>query len=149
MFILFLILNVLKIFFMSQELLSHFQSKHESVEERFATGKSLRKKYPRAGQGEYKVNFNRIDPVTILEEQGKTRLQDLVPIRYARMLTSPFAFLRGAAAIMAMDLKANGHTSGIQVQACGDMHVANFGVFASAERNLIFGINDWPVFRSR
>jgi uncharacterized protein (DUF2252 family) len=59
------------------------------------------------------------------------------------MLTSPFAFLRGAAAIMAMDLKANGETSGIYVQACGDMHVANFGVFASAERNLIFGINDF------
>ena len=128
---------------MSQELLQHFQSKHESVEERFAIGKKLRKQYPRAGQGEYKTSTNRLDPVTILEEQGKTRLPDLVPIRYARMLTSPFAFLRGAAAIMSMDLKANGETSGIQVQACGDMHVANFGVFASAERNLIFGINDF------
>lgn len=128
---------------MSQELLQHFQSKHESVEERFAAGKGLRKKYPRADQGKYKVSPNRIDPVTILEEQGKTRLPELVPIRYARMLTSPFAFLRGAAAIMAMDLKANGETSGIKVQACGDMHVANFGVFASAERNLIFGINDF------
>ena len=128
---------------MSQELLNHFKSKHESVEDRFARGKGLRKKFPRADQGQYKIASNRIDPVTILEEQGKTRLPDLVPIRYARMLTSPFAFLRGAAAIMAMDLKANGETSGIQVQACGDMHVANFGVFASAERNLIFGINDF------
>ena len=128
---------------MSQDLLNHFQSKHQSVEERIAIGKDLRKKFPRINQGEYNVSPNRIDPVSILEEQAKTRLADLVPIRYARMLTSPFAFLRGAAAIMAMDLKANGETSGIQVQACGDMHVANFGVFASAERNLIFGINDF------
>ena len=96
-----------------------------------------------SNQGEYKASADRTDPVSILEAQGKTRLPDLVPIRYARMLTSPFAFLRGAAAIMAADLKANGETTGIQVQACGDMHVANFGVFASAERNLIFGINDF------
>ena len=128
---------------MSQELLNHFQSKQQSIEERIAIGKDLRKKFPRINQGEYNVSVDRADPVSILEAQGKTRLPDLVPIRYARMLTSPFAFLRGAAAIMAMDLKANGETSGIQVQACGDMHVANFGVFASAERNLIFGINDF------
>ena len=128
---------------MSQELLNHFQSKQQSIEERIAIGKGLRKKFPRINQGEYKVSADRADPVSILEAQGKTRLPDLVPIRYARMLTSPFAFLRGAAAIMAMDLKASGETSGIQVQACGDMHVANFGVFASAERNLIFGINDF------
>jgi uncharacterized protein (DUF2252 family) len=93
--------------------------------------------------GKYKPAADRADPVSILEEQAKTRLQELVPIRYARMLTSPFAFLRGAAAIMAADLAASGPTSGIPVQACGDMHVANFGVFASAERNLIFGINDF------
>ncbi len=128
---------------MSQELLHHFKSKQQSIEERIAVGKDLRKKFPRINQGEYNVSDNRTDPVSILEAQGKTRLPDLVPIRYARMLTSPFAFLRGAAAIMAMDLKANGETSGIDVQACGDMHVANFGVFASAERNLIFGINDF------
>src|SRR6187549_2521412 len=128
---------------MSPELLHHFQSKQQTIEERIAVGKDLRKKFPRINQGEYNVSADRTDPVSILEEQGKTRLPDLVPIRYARMLTSPFAFLRGAAAIMAMDLKANGETSGIYVQACGDMHVANFGVFASAERNLIFGINDF------
>lgn len=128
---------------MSQELLHHFKSKQQSIEERIAVGKDLRKKFPRINQGEYNVSDNRTDPVSILEAQAKTRLPDLVPIRYARMLTSPFAFLRGAAAIMAMDLKANGETSGIDVQACGDMHVANFGVFASAERNLIFGINDF------
>jgi uncharacterized protein (DUF2252 family) len=128
---------------MSRELLNHFQSKQKSIEERIAIGKDLRKKFPRINQGEFNISPDRTDPVSILEAQGKTRLPDLVPIRYARMLTSPFAFLRGAAAIMAMDLKASGETSGIQVQACGDMHVANFGVFASAERNLIFGINDF------
>src|SRR5215203_4804750 len=128
---------------MSSQLLNHFQSKQLSTKERIAIGKDLRKKFPRINQGEYNVSADRTDPVSILEEQGKTRLPDLVPIRYARMLTSPFAFLRGAAAIMTMDLKANGETSGIEVQACGDMHVANFGVFASAERNLIFGINDF------
>jgi uncharacterized protein (DUF2252 family) len=114
-----------------------------SVEQRIAAGKALRNQCPRALQGEYKPAADRADPVSILEEQAKTRLPDLVPIRYARMLTSPFAFLRGAAAIMAADLAAGPPTSGILVQACGDMHVANFGVFASAERNLIFGINDF------
>jgi len=128
---------------MSPQLLSHFKSKQKSIEERIAAGKELRKRFHRVNQGDYKTNPKRTDPVSILEAQGETRLPDLVPIRYARMLTSPFAFLRGAAAIMAEDLKANGETSGIQVQACGDMHVANFGVFASAERNLIFGINDF------
>ncbi len=125
------------------QLLNHFKSKPETIEKRFQLGKELRKKFPRIAQGEYKPAPDRADPVSILEEQAKTRLPDLVPIRYARMLTSPFAFLRGAAAIMAADLSANGETTGINVQACGDMHVANFGVFASAERNLIFGINDF------
>ena len=114
-----------------------------SVVKRIAAGKSLRDKFPRAKQGNYKPAPNRFDPVSILEEQGKSRLSDLVPIRYARMLTSPFAFLRGAAAIMSADLAASAATCGIKVQVCGDMHVANFGVFASAERNLIFGINDF------
>jgi uncharacterized protein (DUF2252 family) len=80
--------------------------------------------------------------VAILEAQASTRLPELVPIRYARMLTSPFAFLRGAAAVMTHDL-ATTATTGLMVQACGDMHVANFGVFASAKRNLVFGINDF------
>ncbi len=128
---------------MSKKLLDHFQSKRLSIEERIALGKKLRVKFPRIKQGEYKPADNRIDPISILEEQAKTRLQDLVPVRYARMLASPFAFLRGAAAIMAADLAANSKTTGINVQACGDMHIANFGVFASAERNLVFGINDF------
>lgn len=106
-------------------------------------GKALREKYPRKEQGEYTPPLHRADPVSVLEAQATTRLPDLVPIRYARMLTSPFAFLRGGAAVMAADLAAQGKTTGIQVQVCGDMHVANFGIFASAERNLIFGINDF------
>lgn len=128
---------------MSTKLLNHFLSRHLSVDERLAKGKSLRDRFPRKKAGEFAPAPNRPDPVSILEEQAKTRLQELVPIRYARMLTSPFAFLRGAAAIMAADLAAGPENTGMTVQACGDMHVANFGLFASAERNLIFGINDF------
>jgi uncharacterized protein (DUF2252 family) len=128
---------------MSRKLLDHFQSKQLSIEGRITSGKKLREKFPRIKQGEYKPATNRIDPISILEEQAKTRIPDLIPVRYARMLGSPFAFLRGAAAIMAADLAANNKTTGIDVQACGDMHIANFGVFASAERNLVFGINDF------
>ncbi len=128
---------------MAKKLLKHFESKQKSVEERMELGKALRNKIPRNEQGVYKPSKKRADPVSILEAQAKTRLTELIPIRYSRMLTSPFAFLRGGAAIMAADLAAQGKTSGLQVQACGDMHVANFGLFASAERNLIFGINDF------
>ena len=128
---------------MSKELLNHFHSKRLSVEERYAAGKALRRKFPRILQGEYKPAAGRADPVSILIKQGKTRLPELVPVRYARMLTSSFAFLRGSAAIMAADLAAGPKPSGIKVQACGDMHLANFGIFASAERNLVFGINDF------
>jgi uncharacterized protein (DUF2252 family) len=130
---------------MGEELLHEFQAKSKTIEERMAAGKELRKTIPRVRLGDFEPAANRLDPVAILEEQGQSRLPDLVPIRYARMLTSPFAFLRGAAAIMAADLAADGNnkTTGVKVQACGDMHVANFGVFASAERNLIFGINDF------
>jgi uncharacterized protein (DUF2252 family) len=84
----------------------------------------------------------RKNPIVILEDQAKSRLKELVPVRYARMLMSPFAFLRGSAAVMAQDLSAS-PVSGLGVQACGDMHVSNFGVFASAERSLVFGINDF------
>lgn len=128
---------------MSKKLLHHFESKQQTIEERIDLGKALRKKCKRISLGTYKSPSHRIDPVALLEKQGKTRIQELVPIRYARMLTSPFAFLRGSAAIMAGDIAASGKNSGLIVQACGDMHVANFGVFSSAERNLIFGINDF------
>ena len=81
-------------------------------------------------------------PVAILEAQNESRVQKLVPVRFARMLASPFAFLRGSAAVMAADLSTTPVT-GMAVGACGDMPVSNFGVFASAERNLIFAINDF------
>lgn len=128
---------------MSKKLLHHFESKQHTIEERISAGKALRNKCQRLSLGEYKTPAKRVDPVALLEKQGKTRVPELVPIRYARMLTSPFAFLRGSAAIMAGDIAASGKDSGLIVQACGDMHVANFGVFSSAERNLVFGINDF------
>lgn len=127
---------------MTNSYLLNFRSSKPGIKERLAAGKRLREKFPRSEQGVYIPAANRVDPVSILKRQDKARLPELVPIRYARMLASPFAFLRGGAAIMAADLAA-GKTTGIRVQACGDMHVANFGVFASAERNLIFGINDF------
>ena len=107
-----------------------------------AAGKALRAKVPHELHAEYRPASDRQDPVAILEEQAKTRLAFLVPIRHARMLASPFAFLRGSAAVMAGDL-ANTPVTGVPVQACGDAHVGNFGVFASAERNLVFAINDF------
>jgi uncharacterized protein (DUF2252 family) len=127
---------------MSKKLLEHFQSKTLSIEERMEKGKALRAQFPRLKMGDYKPSRKRADPISILEKQAKTRLPELVPIRHSRMLASPFSFLRGAAAIMAADL-ANSQTTGIKVQTCGDLHVANFGAFASAERNLVFGINDF------
>ncbi len=128
---------------MSKKLLHHFITPQASVDERVALGKALRFEHPRIKLGNYKASSKRVDPISILEKQAKTRLPELVPLRYTRMLTSPFAFLRGSAAVMASDLGAGGRPVGINVQACGDMHVANFGVFASAERNLVFGINDF------
>ena len=119
-----------------------FTSPRPSITERMRAGKALRARVPRASLAEYAPPSNRREPVAILEDQAKTRLPQLVPVRYARMLASPFAFLRGGAAIMAQDLSPS-RITGIPVQACGDMHVANFGVFASAERNLVFGINDF------
>src|SRR5690349_24998832 len=101
---------------MATQLLDHFQSKAKNIEERKAFGKGLRKKFPHNKMGEYKPASNRADPVAILEKQAKTRLPELVPIRYARMLTSPFAFLRGAAAIMAQDLAEGGPSSRLFVQ---------------------------------
>jgi uncharacterized protein (DUF2252 family) len=127
---------------MSQKSSGIFQTQPLTIEERYAAGKALRIKFPRAMHGEYKPPKNRIDPVSVLEEQAKTRIPVLVPIRYERMLESSFAFLRGGAAIMANDLSQS-KTTGITVQTCGDMHVANFGLFASVERNLVFGINDF------
>jgi uncharacterized protein (DUF2252 family) len=118
-----------------------FQAARPSVEERLAAGKALREKVPRTAHAAYKA-ADRPDPVDILEQQNLERHQKLVPVRYARMLVSPFAFLRGSAAVMASDLSRTPLT-GMAVGACGDMHVSNFGVYASAERNLVFAINDF------
>jgi uncharacterized protein (DUF2252 family) len=118
-----------------------FQAKRPSVAERLAAGKALRERVPRTNHAAYESN-GRPDPIAILEKQNAERIQKLVPVRYARMLASPFAFLRGSAAVMADDLSRTPVT-GLAVAACGDMHVANFGVYASAERNLVFAINDF------
>src|SRR5277367_782400 len=132
----------LKVVPTESKLIEQFTAARPSVADRMAAGKALRTKVPRESLAEYKPSLKRKDPVGILEAQAKTRLPQLIPVRYARMLASPFAFLRGCAAIMAQDLNASAVT-GLQVQVCGDMHVSNFGVFASAERSLVFGINDF------
>lgn len=123
-------------------ILERFTAPRPSVTQRIQAGKALRGRVSRSRFAEHTPPLKRKDPVSILEEQAKSRLPQLVPLRYARMLASPFAFLRGGAAIMAQDLSPS-EVTGIAVQACGDMHVANFGLFASAERNLVFGINDF------
>lgn len=120
----------------------HPQADHPSVAERLAAGKALRQKVKRSDHALYQPTDQRQDPIAILETEAKTRLPELVPIRYARMLTSPFAFLRGSAAVMIQDI-APAAVTGLTVQACGDMHLSNFGIFASAERKLVFGINDF------
>jgi uncharacterized protein (DUF2252 family) len=113
-----------------------------SVAESAARGKQLRRETPRAAHAAFEPARNRPDPVDVLERQARTRVPELVPIRYGRMLVSPFAFYRGAAAIMAGDLAA-GACTGIEVQSCGDAHLSNFGVFASPERRLVFDLNDF------
>jgi len=105
-------------------------------------GKALRAKVPREAHGEWEPAPRRPDPVETLEQQAATRVPELVPIRYGRMADSPFAFFRGSAAIMAWDL-ARTPTSGIRVQACGDAHLVNFGVFAAPDRRLVFDLNDF------
>jgi uncharacterized protein (DUF2252 family) len=110
--------------------------------ERIERGKAARERAPRSSHGDYQPAAKRGDPLALLERQAETRVPELVPIRYGRMLASPFAFYRGAALVMANDL-ADTPTSGITVQCCGDAHLSNFGVFASPERQLVFDINDF------
>ena len=105
-------------------------------------GKRARELAPRSSHGTWEPAADRPDPVDVLETQAANRVEDLVPIRYGRMLVSPFTFYRGAAAVMSADL-ANTPASGITVQACGDAHLANFGGFAAPDRRLIFDINDF------
>ena len=115
---------------------------HLSIEERVARGKAARTEVPRSSHAAFAPSPHRADPIELLEGQARTRVPELVPIRYGRMLVSPFAFYRGAAIIMAEDLAAV-PSSGLTVQCCGDAHLSNFGVFASPERRLVFDLNDF------
>lgn len=111
-------------------------------DERRSAGKGLRSIVPRTSHAQWTPAPDRPDPVGLLEEQDRTRLPSLVPIRYGRMLTSPFAFLRGSAAIMAYDLSKT-LTTGLLVQTCGDAHLSNFGLYATPERSEVFDVNDF------
>jgi uncharacterized protein (DUF2252 family) len=110
--------------------------------ERAARGKAVRADVPRSAHGSWQPPADRQDPVELLEVQARTRVPELVPIRYGRMLVSPFTFFRGAAYLMAADL-AGTPRSGLTTQLCGDAHLSNFGVFASPDRRLVFSINDF------
>jgi uncharacterized protein (DUF2252 family) len=115
---------------------------HVSRAEAVEKGKVARRAVPRSSHGEWAPATGRRSPVDILGEQAESREPDLVPIRHGRMLVSPFTFYRGAAAVMAEDL-ARTPTSGLRVQLCGDAHLLNFGGYASAERDLVFDVNDF------
>ncbi len=118
------------------------EDKRLPVEERTVFGKSLRKVVPRSSHGNWTPAPARPNPISLLQEQDRGRLQHLLPIKYGRMLASPFAFLRGSAVVMASDL-ANTPVTGLDVVLCGDAHLSNFGVFATPERKLVFDINDF------
>ncbi|HOI17319.1 MAG TPA: DUF2252 family protein, partial [Geobacteraceae bacterium] len=113
-----------------------------AVSERMEAGRTLRTAIPRSSHVVWKAPPDRRDPILVLEESNRGRLPELVPIRYGRMVRTPFTFLRGSAALMASDL-AGTPSTGIRVQACGDCHLLNFGLFATPERYLIFDINDF------
>ena len=122
--------------------IARFSSDYKTNEQRRLEGKSLREKVPRVSQAAFEAGADRTDPVKVIRKSSEGRLEHLIPIRYGRMSKSVFAFYRGTASLMAMDL-AQTPTSGIRVQACGDCHLSNFGLFATPERNLIFDINDF------
>src|SRR5262245_15145847 len=114
---------------------------HFSVTERAARGRAERSDVPRASHAGFELAPGR-DPVKLLEAQALSRVPELVPVRYGRMLVSPFTFYRGAAAVMAFDLAGTPRT-GLQAQLCGDAHLANVGGFASPERELVVDLNDF------
>lgn len=118
------------------------QARFRSREERIQIGKSLRERLPRSDHAIWQPPAAGREPIEIIEASNRGRLQELIPIRYGRMLRSPFTFLRGSAALMAYDLATTPKTD-IIVQACGDCHLLNFGFFATPERNLVFDINDF------
>src|SRR3954464_5639239 len=118
------------------------QIAHPSLDERSAHGVEAREHTPLESHTGWVPAPDRPDPVALLEEQNLTREQDLVPVRHGRMMVSPFTFYRGAAKIMAADLKDTPR-AGLDVQLCGDAHLSNFGVYASPERTLLFDLNDF------
>src|SRR4051794_11413039 len=115
---------------------------HLSPEERVARGRATRAELPRSDHAVWEPPPLRHDPVAILEEQATTRVPELVPIRYRRMLVSPFTFFRGGAYLMASDLSGQPRT-GLTVQLCGDAHLSNFGMFAAPDRRMLFSLNDF------
>jgi uncharacterized protein (DUF2252 family) len=115
---------------------------HLSPRERSARGRAARVESPRSRHAEWEPWAERPDPIALLEEQAASRVPELVPIRYGRMMASAFAFFRGAAYVMASDLSSTAR-SGLNVQLCGDAHLSNFGGFASPERDLLFDVNDF------
>jgi uncharacterized protein (DUF2252 family) len=115
---------------------------HPSLDERLAKGRTSRDRTPPSSHAGWSPAADRPDPVGLLVQQDRTREQDLVPVRHGRMMVSPFTFYRGAAKIMAADLKGT-PTAGLGVQLCGDAHLSNFGMFASPERRLVFDLNDF------
>jgi uncharacterized protein (DUF2252 family) len=122
--------------------IARFIADYKTNEQRRQEGKALRAKIPRESHAEFEMAKDRTDPVKVIKKSSEGRLQHLIPIRYGRMSKSVFAFYRGTASLMAMDLGKT-PTSGIRVQACGDCHLSNFGLFATPERNLVFDINDF------
>ena len=116
--------------------------RHLSVDERLNQGRTARDSTPPSSHAGWSPAADRPDPVGLLEQQDRTREPDLVPVRHGRMMVSPFTFYRGAARVMAEDLKDT-PTAGLTVQLCGDAHLSNFGVFASPERRLVFDLNDF------
>ncbi len=122
------------------------QTPADTTKQRTRRGRALRKQTPRRSHAAWSPPDDRPDPIALLEEQGKTRVPDLLPVRYGRMATSAFAFMRGAAIVMASDL-AHTPTSGIDVQLCGDSHLANFGIYISPERTALFDISDFDETR--
>src|SRR6185312_768079 len=121
---------------------SRYAGQVESTTAQPTSGREARTTAPRSSHADWRPAPDRRDPVDVLEEESRDRLPDLVPLRYGRMTASPFAFYRGADAVMAADL-APTPTSGFRVQLCGDAHLSNFGGFASPDRRLVFDVNDF------
>jgi uncharacterized protein (DUF2252 family) len=116
---------------------------HQTPAERRVRGKAARAEVPRESHAKWEAPPDRPDPVALLESQSASRLPDLVPVRYGRMMETPFTYYRGAALPMASDLAIGTPATGMIVQACGDAHLSNFGLFGSPERRLVFDVNDF------